>query len=63
MEGALLDWSELEKGFARDSLGEPSNFQVVASGSQQSESLKSCNFNRIFQKVTSQDFYQKSKFR
>jgi hypothetical protein len=29
-----------QRGFARESLGEPSNFQVVASGSQQC-SLKS----------------------
>ncbi len=33
MEGALLVWSEFAKGFAWESLGEPSNFQVEPSGS------------------------------
>ncbi len=34
MEGALLDWIELARGFGQEPLGELSNFQVAASGSQ-----------------------------
>ncbi len=30
---ACLEW-DLQRGFAQEPLGEPSNFQVVASGSQ-----------------------------